>query len=166
MSQEAPKLNPKDPLKQAKINILFTEWLRKAAPELGLDPHKLILGDVLSSIIGDDANCFGIKGAGFMPDLVDNMRESLFAIMDWEINIPETPDNLRKRLREVKFALEKLDWHNQAEFYRARNTWTVKVRDYTRHEVNTNNDLREAEMYRIDMNEIINEAWEKFFYGE
>jgi len=75
MSKEVqqPAIQPpdlKDPFSWALVARVHSQWLSHVAPQLGMDIHKLVLGDVLSSIIGDDANVFTwTHGDFFNPEM-------------------------------------------------------------------------------------------------
>ena len=88
-----PRPDLSHPLSWASVSRTHCDWLRAVAPQLGLDTPKLILGDVLSSIIGDDANSFGFY---FIEDLGADIKATIMERMDWEISVPETPPQLRQ----------------------------------------------------------------------
>jgi hypothetical protein len=93
-----PKPDLFDSLSWASVSRTHSEWLRQVGPQLGLDVPKLILGDVLSSIIGDDANSFGMY---FMPDLANLGKASILERMNWEISVPETPPQLKPNYKKL-----------------------------------------------------------------
>jgi len=151
----------------AEYAQVHSKWLRAVALQFGLDVDKLILGDVLSTIIGDDANCFiwYESGAPFESEWAERARNNLLFRLGWEINTPELPDNIREKLREVKEAVELLDWTNEATFKEAMKIW-YSAKDWVVEEIDKKPKLREAIEYDSEESQVLSEAYEKFIYGK
>lgn len=170
MSKEIqqPAIQPpdlKDPFSWASVARVHCEWIRHIAPQLGLDTQKLVLGDVVSSIIGDDANVFTwIHGSFFDPELGAGAKRLLLERLDWEISTPETPAQIRGRLEKVRDAIRDLDWSIKDQFEAARDTWTP-VKEWVNQEVNKKRDLRSAVDYDLAVGVQLSEHWNMFLYG-
>lgn len=153
-----------DPITWASVAPLHCEWLRLVAPQLGLDTEKLILGNALSNIIGDDANSFGLKAA-FLPEFTEDSKTSIFIRMDWESELPELPENIRNQIRKIRQQLDASDWHGRENFERVRNIWVKGVCNFTRRQIALNEDLRDALKYDDEVNPLWSPYWEDFLYG-
>lgn len=153
-----------DPITWASVASLHCEWLRAVAPQLGLDTEKLILGDALSSIIGDDANSFGSQ-AIYFPEFTENSKTSIFIRMDWDSEVPELPINIRNQIRIIRQQLVELDWQGKENFEKARNIWVKGVCNFTRHQIALNENLRAALKYDLQMNPEWSPYWDDFLYG-
>ena len=90
----------KNPLTWAIAGPLHSDWLRHISPQLGLDTNKLLLGNVLASIIGDDENSFGYKNI-YLPHRTEYAKASLYIRMDWEKNLPELPEIIRGQIERM-----------------------------------------------------------------
>lgn len=156
-----------DPFSWARIARIHSDWLRQVAPSYGIDVPKLILGDVLGSIVGDDENCFGIKAAGFRSAEIANLgKRSLLERLDWEIEVPELPENIRGQLEKVKQQLIDLDWSDSAGFNRARDIWTKLAKNFTQRQLALHPDLRQAQKYDLQMAAILSVPWQEYLYGK
>ena len=85
-----------DPFTWALIPQVRNEWIRQVGPQLDIDVKKIILGEVLANIVGDDSNVFGwtLKGNFFDSSLAFIAQEPLLERMDQEIKTPETQETL------------------------------------------------------------------------
>ena len=157
---KGPDLN--DPFTWASLSRLHTEWLRGVGPQLELNVPKMILGEILSSIVGDDANAFGLF---FNPDWADESKALILERMDWEITTPETPKEIRTRLKRVKKSIDRLNMTKEEGYIKARTEWnTMKM--WVVEKITKRPKWREAEMYSFEANEIWSPFWSEFIYGE
>ena len=165
--QQPPNLERPD-LKQnlawAGISRVHSEWLRFVAPQLGLDPKKLVLGGALSSIIGDDANSFGYAFY-FNPELSENAKASIYERMDWESSLPEMPKSIKDQIRKVKSLFETLVWTDKDDFNKARDIYVKEIKNFTQHQIALNKNLREAVRYSDQVVEKWSPYWSEFLYG-
>jgi hypothetical protein len=148
----------------SSLSQIHSDWLRKITPQLGLDTEKLILGDALGSIIGDDSNIFGYRDF-FNPTTVELSRTLLFIRMTWEEGTPEVPENIRNQIAKIHGILESMDWTDETRFNQARTLWERDVRDFTRREMDEHKELQEAVHYDIKMAEVWSPYWNEFLYG-
>ena len=100
----------------ASVSRTHCDWLRAVGPQLGMDVSKLILGDVLSSIIGDDANSFGMY---FMADIAQDVKASILERMDWEVSVPETPGEVKQKLKQVINLIQPLNFNDEVNYKKA-----------------------------------------------
>lgn len=106
-----------------------SNWLRAESSKYGLDASKMVLGHVLKTILGDDANSFAYMHT-FIIDSDSIKGNQLNAIerLSWEIETPETPDSLREKLIKIKENLLICDWTNKDSFFVSKKIWE-KMRD-------------------------------------
>jgi hypothetical protein len=162
---EMARPDEKNPITWAEIPSIHAGWLRVVAPQLGLDPQKLLLGDVLSSIVGDDENVFGFRGE-FCPDLVELSRTSLFIRMKWEEETQELPEYIRNRIKNVHEKLETMDWTDESGFNKAWEVWKKEVRNFTKHQLALHKDFRDATQYDLEMSHVWSPYWREFMDGQ
>lgn len=121
---------------------------------MGIDVSKYVLGGVLSSIVGDDANAFGAfhwEENYFDSVYAAKSKVDLFERLDWEIVTPEAPDTIRQRLIEAKKRLVLLDWSKKEEFIQAKKIWYEEIRNWLEKELEENKVWKEAEIYCVDI---------------
>lgn len=165
--EEVSRPDLDDPFSWARIARIHSDWLRSTAPSYGMDVPKLILGDVLASIVGDDENCFGIKAAGFRSaEMANRGKQYLLERLNWEIEVPELPENIRGQLEKVRQQLTDLDWSDGAGFNRARDIWTKLAKNFTQRQLALHLDLRQAQKYDLQMAATLSVPWQKYLYGK
>lgn len=158
---KVPKEN--DPMLWARVERIGSEWIRIVAPQLGLDPQKLITAQVLNNISGDDINAFSYV---FFPEKAKIIKKRIFERMNWELSLPETPENIKMQIKKTMPKLEKLDFSHEAEWIKARKTWIRSVRNYTNKQIEENKSLREAIKYRDEnWRTKLVPYWNEFMYG-
>lgn len=151
----------------ATIPFEFQDWCREHGSEYGVDTDKLILGELLGSIVGDDYNCFTIiVESESMSKVSHLMRSDLVRRIELEIEAPETPENIRERLREFLPVLLDSDWHKEEEFLRIREQWSRDIKDFVREEIDKNPEYREAECYAIHKPDCLLEGYREYVGGE
>ena len=109
-----------DPMAWAKFERISSEWIRYVAPQVGLDPQKLILAQVLECIVGDDRSAFSYF---FSPKKADLFKKRIFERMDWELSLPETPENIKKQIRKTMSKTENLDFTKNDQWKMAIKIW-------------------------------------------
>ena len=149
----------KHPDTWATIAEVHQKWLRIASPQMGFDTKKIILGDVLGTIYGDDPNCFGLI---YLPSLSHEGKKHLQIRMDFEINTPELPEQIRSRIKEIKPKVLSLDWTNESGHKQARKLWMEKVRNYVQHQIALHPEYREAEAYYNSVAELLSTPYQEF----
>lgn len=161
------KLDLKDPFTWASAARVHAEWTRQVGLQLGVDIEKYILGDVLVSIIGDDANCFTwtVGGDFFDSDIASKAKSHLLERMDWEIGTPETPQRIRKRLRSVYQAASSFNWEKIEEFEQAKIEW-FQLKEWVEEQINESLELKEAKEYMLTTNQqLLGKYWVEFLHG-
>lgn len=158
-----PQYNWKDPDNWAKSTEVYIAWLRVACPQLGLDTKRVITANILTTIIGDDINCFGLS---YKPEQTKITQRFLQIRMGTEINAPETPYDIKQQLIRVRGELHRIDWTSPAGYAKAVQTWKAGVLDYVQKQIDTHKEYREMiEDYRADR-QILVPQWRKFVYGK
>ena len=160
----------KDPMTWAVAPQICEQWQRHVAPQLGIDVEKLMLGDVLSTIIGDDPELLIWVGKlSFDPERASLNRDQLMFRLDWELQVPELPDEVRENLEAVKQDLEAdeyADWTVQENFLRARAVWQ-SFRTTTEAIVEEDPDYQAAVIYHDHMWEKrLREPYKVFLLGD
>jgi len=141
----------------------YSQWIREVGPQLNLDVSKLCLGGVLSKISGDDSNAFGHSlGSPLIPALADYCKKAILERMDWEISMPETPVEIKTRLEEEMKLIKPLDFNQESNFQRAKETWVV-IRDWVREQIKLRQDWQEAIDYREKTNDTWAPHWNQFW---
>jgi len=139
-----------------------SEWIRAEASQLGLDGEKLLLGEVLSSIV-DDSNYFAwsLYLESFDPELAEQSRETLLVRLKWEIDTPELPDKIRKRLKKVRKALKSSNWSDQESFNKGKKTWDQKVKEWVEDQIRKEPDFGKAIGYLLENSIILGKLDER-----
>jgi len=162
---DGKKVDSADPLARFFAGRVHSQFLRKVAPQLGMNASKLVLGDALSSIIGDDENSFGLKAATYNQAWAQQEKRHLLEQLDWEVGLPELPDAIRKNLGNVMNEISLLDWQQQAEFNCARRVWTKYAKNFTKHQIALHYELRGAIYYYLGMAQELSVPWQEYFFG-
>lgn len=151
-------LDPEKHLSWDYLPRIRCEWVRAVAPQLGLDAELWVLGEVLHSITGDDG------GTLYM---VEHNREAegrkaqLIERLEWEIDMPETPENIRVELQKTLEQIKTQNWLNTSEFEKGKNQW-ISTRKFVEKEINTNPHYQNAKNYYIELDEVLAPYWRKF----
>lgn len=153
----------KDPFTWASICRTHEQWIRHVGPQLGIDVQKYVLGDVLANIIGDDANCFTwtVGGDFFDSQLAVGAKRNLLERLDWEASVPETPPQIKGRLRASHSAVSALDWANREEFSQARTQW-YGLKQSVEQDMRRQPKLKEAEEYMLSISGQLSDHWQDF----
>lgn len=141
--------------------------MRHVAPQLGLDTRRLIVGDVLSCIVGDDSNCFvwARDSRYFDPQLAISAKIDLLERLDWEAGLDEIPENIRTRLEVTKDTLAELDWSQWIQFKKARRIWYA-VMVHVKNVIAETPEFNESLAYNLAMSQQLSEYWSTFLLGE
>lgn len=167
MTGELPRPDLDDPDTWALVSLIHQQWLRRECLQTGIDVRNAIIGDALSSIIGDDENCFIPQAAGFHPKLAGIGKRYLLIRLDFEIGTPEVPDVIRDRLQEVRGQVAGLDWTDEQQYRKARNVWFKKAKKFVEREMTLDADLRQAVRYYMDEVAMRTSThWQEFLYGK
>ena len=108
----------------ARQSRVDSDWIRIQAPGVGLDPSKMALGHVLRIILGDDRNSF-TQVHDLIIDEESTRANQSAAIerLDWEIEVPEIPQELREQLIVLKQHFVDSDWSSKIKYIIAKNRW-------------------------------------------
>jgi hypothetical protein len=154
-----PAFDRTEPNAWAECSAIHIAWLRQACPQLGLDTKRIIIGDVLDTITGDDLNCFGHS---YILGNIGTEQRDLQIRMDIEITTPEIPDDIRQKLSAAKAHIFAINWKSESGWELARNTWLAEVRDFVNQQVSSNKELSDiVEDYRADQLSLMPQ-WRKF----
>lgn len=111
-----------DPLKWAKFGRIHSDWLRKVAPQLELNTEILVIADVVTSIIGDDENCFLF----YSLSTCDLARASILERLSWELSIHEVPNNIKNLIITIKSLIEASpSWQDKKSFNDCYKQWKI-----------------------------------------
>jgi hypothetical protein len=147
-----------DPMLWASLCKTHTEWMRHIAPQLGFDTPRVIKGMALASIIGDDENSFGFF---FMKaEWGEMIEKQIFERMDWEVNLPEVPENIKEQIRKTQKKLTEINFDNKEEYDIGRAFWKKHVRNFTNHQLALNKNLRED----LDYSHEANKKWSPYWW--
>lgn len=153
----------------ARISRLKDAWVREVAPQLGLNIEMLMLGEIISDVVGDDENVFAWSYLDItMLDarVANNCKADLEERMSHEIETPETPAELRELLVATRDLVMGLDWQSPEGFIQVRDIWTTMKNDF-RERVDNNPTYRVAENYAVnEAGKILNPYWNEFLYGK
>jgi hypothetical protein len=123
----------------------YLNLIRQVGPHLRLYVPRLILGTILSSIVGDDGNVFGIF---FHQDWATLVKAPLLERMEYEVSLPETPDSIKTRLQSVIKLVKPLDLTVGINYYLAKARWT-EVRDWVSQQAEEKPDWSRAMKYEL-----------------
>lgn len=121
------------------------ETLRQKAKEAGEDVDTILLGHILSIIIGDDANAFhsAVYG-GYIPEELKHSQTKILERLSSEIEFEQTPKEVKKQLELVRDKLQKHDWGDKEGFEKAHKTWKEEVQDWTLNLRDNNPEMKKA----------------------
>lgn len=157
-----PRPNEDDPLFWASLCRTHEKWLRHIAPQLGFDTNTLLLGDALSSIIGDDENSFGFF---FMEEYAELIKKQILERMDWEIQLPETPEEIKVKLKDVTAFIKNLDFSKKENYSLGHTKWK-EMRDWVEKEIENKPEWKAALPYSLEANKKWSPYWWEFLGKE
>ena len=99
------------------------EKLRSVSPEIPVDIPTLVLGNTLSAIIGDDANCFGRIDQKYSSEELAAIRKMIILRLEIEAETPELPENIRQYCRRVQKHIQGLDMTTNEGYLKAFCSW-------------------------------------------
>jgi len=159
MSIDTSPLDLEDPLSWAKEVETYSDFVREIAPQYGIDVQKYMLGDVLSTITCDDANCLGSSDAAVFG------KESLLIRLRWETSLEETPENIREKLKKFIPIVDETNWSDEVDFLRTKEAWYKKVRGFVKHQIALNKSYRDAMNYEFEMENVLHPEYQKILFG-
>ncbi len=121
------------------------EEIRQKAKEVGLDPEHIARGYIIENIIGDDGNAFGPTRLGSF-----NRENSILAWetiswrLNWEIDRPETPPEVKEQLGKILKKMQEIDWTTEEGFEEAYQLWREDAKNWLVNIRNTNPQLKKA----------------------
>jgi hypothetical protein len=146
----------------AKIKDVRKDWLRAIGAHLDFDPAKMILGEAMGNIEGDDPNAFGMF---FMPEIAYDVKGTIDIVMKSEINSPELPQNIHDRLVEVHSGVMALDLTTENGYKEAKKIYQERLIDFVNQEIALHPEYEEARKYAHEVNLRISPYWQMFLYG-
>ena len=121
------------------------EQLRKEAEKAGEDASAILLGHVISVIIGDDSNSFfSARFAGYSPESVEYAKTGILGRLSLEIEFKETPEKLRKQLELTRDKLQVYRWEGEKGLNKAHEIWKETAKDWVINFRDTNPEIKEA----------------------
>lgn len=131
---------------QARIDA---DRLRRDSPKFGFDASKMVLGHVVATILGDDRQLFFYLHEGIDDEaLIRASQQNSLERIAFEIETPETPEDLREKLKAVKAALSASDWVNKDSFFASKKIWD-KMRDDLEASLEVDANLKDACSYYV-----------------
>lgn len=122
------------------------DGIRDEVARAGYDPHKYILGMVLSRIEGDDGNCFAWfnlinpkKHKDFFTRAAADSQKKFRTRLEREVSAVEVPESIRKYLQEELDSVNTGDWRDLEVFDNALSKFH-RVKDFVK-------DLRVRDPY-------------------
>lgn len=127
-------------------NTYMEDILSKIARGPYADIKGLVMrGLGLEFIIGDDANALGpVIGIPFTKEFGLEAKDRLLGCMDWEIGYQYLPFEVKKRLRECRTLLEKMNWESESGFKEAKGLWEHLLKDWVEELCDKESDYRNA----------------------
>lgn len=103
--------------------------LMDEAKRVGKDPDEIALGYLVVIITGDDANCFHpAVMSDYNPEYLQTVWPSISKRIEWEMGVPQAPNELKERLRSTKEKLEKINWSTEEGFKEGYGIWEKEIR--------------------------------------
>lgn len=103
--------------------------LMDEAKGVGKDPDEIALGYLVVIITGDDANCFHpAVMTDYNPKYLQTVWPSISKRMEWEMGVPQAPDQLKERLRSTKEKLENISWNTPEGFKDGYGIWEKEIK--------------------------------------
>lgn len=136
-----------------------TAWIRSVAPQFELDADRLIRGQVITNILGDDNNSFSAAAQFLMAGMEEEFAEfappgrvELIDRLDWEISsMTETDREMRERLEKARGVIEQSDWTDKVSFQTATQAWQTDIFDWTKKHTAENPELQQSLSYFKDV---------------
>ncbi|MDD4382004.1 MAG: hypothetical protein PHE21_01520 [Candidatus Dojkabacteria bacterium] len=166
MSVELQKFDFKNPNAWALISKFRSDWVRQVASKYEIDVPRFMLGCLLGTIVGDDSNCFGLYCAPFDAKIAKIGKEYLIIRMGWEIDLPETPVEIRRKLEDLLPEVMERDWGKEEDFITIRNKWHTGIRNFVEEEISREKEYEEAIRYSCECNETLNEEYSELLFGD
>lgn len=150
----------------AKLAEAHSEEAKEICEQYGIDLPVYLLGDVLSTIIGDDEWCFGLKDTPFDRDLSQVRKESLLVRLKWEIELSETPGEIRKRLEKFLPIVEGTSWEDEESFLMIKKIWFKNVKNFVQRQIDKNKTYRDAMKYEFKIENIVHPEYKGIILGK
>jgi hypothetical protein len=132
---------------------------------MGIDIPRFVLGSVLSSIIGDDINAFGLFVSEDLPALRATRvkgKPQLLERIDWETETPELPEEIRERLMEIRPRIKQADWSDYGSYLDSYQVWCERVKRFTLARIEQTPEYREAVEYQSEAWRTLSEPWHQY----
>ncbi len=166
MSIDTSPFDSEELLSWANLAESHSEEIRELSSREDIDIPKYLLGDVLSTIVGDDEFCFGLKDIPFDPNSVQLRKESLIIRLQWEIGLGETPEEVRERLQKFLPVAEETDWQNKESFLKVKEAWFRDIKDFVQYQIRRNKIYIDAMNYEFDMENTLHPEYKEIFFGK
>lgn len=151
-----------DPFSWASLSRVQTLWYREVGPQLELDAHLLVIGDVLGSIIGDDYGTLGPRNIIVgNKEIADASKAMLLERMDWEAHTTEMPDYIRQKIKAVSQQIAPLNWEVAEEYEQAKSIWK-SMKSWIEAEIERDPYLKAALEYSLAHSAILSPYWQAF----
>ena len=146
-----PERKPPDSMTWARRPREYCERVRELAPKMGLDARKLVLGEVLYRITGDDRGIF--QGYDWKSFNYSEAREKLMERLDWEapvlVTVLENDPQMTGNLNQLKEEIDNFDWSDSKIRIQIYNDWS-NFSEQIGEIVNKRPDLAAAKLYADD----------------
>lgn len=166
MSIDTSPFDSEELLSWANLAEAHSEEIRALSSREDIDIPKYLLGDVLSTIVGDDEYCFGLKDAPFDSDSVQLRKEALLTRLKWEIGLEETPEEIRERLERLLPVVEETNWQNEESFLKIKEVWFRDIKDFVRYQIERNESYIDAMNYEFKMEITQHPEYKEVFFGK
>ena len=143
-------------LKWGRQSRVDSNLIRVQSPNIGLDASKMVLGHVLRTITGDDGNSFVYLHTLIHDEIfLRGGQQNAIDRLAWEIELPETPEDLKEKLEKVKEDITGSDWTNKESFEVSKASWQ-KMKTELVDTCETDEVLKEAlDYYDINYRKIV-----------
>ena len=88
--------------------------------------------------------------------------KQIFERMDWEVNLPELPENIKNQIKKTQKKLTEFNFDNKEGYDNGRAFWRKHVRNFTQHQLALNKNLREDMDYSLEANKEWSDYWWDF----
>lgn len=165
MNIELSRFDFEHPHAWALASKFHSDWVRQVASKYEVNLPTYMLGSVLATIVGDDSNCFGIPCAPFKVDMAQMGKEHLAIRMKYEIDLPETPAEIRRKLEDLFPEVIQTNWQNEESFVEIRTKWWKEIKNFVEEEISEKEEYRKALTYSSEINKALHQEYEEFLYS-
>ena len=162
METQIPIPRKDDPNQWGKLPVTQAIWVESVADKFGIRNIEFQLGNILTHIIGDDANCFGVASNIYIREHALIGKEDLLIRMRWEAGHPQTPEEIRRRLEIIIPYAEAANWGREKDFRDVQDAWTREIKAATEREIELHPEYDETMRYRQECERIISKPFADF----